>query len=102
MYNWIRNTFPNTGHRLVNTAIPATTSSFIEPCVYTLLPPGDVDLIFLEYTVNDSAEDQRGTTAGQMVSPARSPPPPRAVISPNLEDQRHTKAGQSSMDGPRR
>ena len=45
-------TFPNPGHRLINTAVPATTSSYISPCIHSLVP-SDADLVIVEFSFND-------------------------------------------------
>ena len=48
----MQSTFPAQGHKLINTAVPATTSSYISPCV-TSLVPADVDLVIVEFSFND-------------------------------------------------
>ena len=45
-------TFPHPGHQLFNTAVPATTSSYISPCISSLVP-ADVDLVIVEFSFND-------------------------------------------------
>ena len=43
---WIQSTFPHKDHRLLNEAIPATTSSYIAPCVLNMVPE-TVDLVVM-------------------------------------------------------
>ena len=52
VFSWIEETFPGPKHRLLNRAIPATTSGYVSACVRELLPE-TTDLIILEYTYND-------------------------------------------------
>ena len=52
IFTWLEETFPNPGHRLLNRAIPATTSGYISACVPDLVPD-NVDLVILEFTYND-------------------------------------------------
>lgn len=52
IFTWISETFPNTEHKLLNRAIPATTSGYVSACVPDLVPE-DADLVILEYTYND-------------------------------------------------
>jgi len=49
--------FPNEDHRLLNHAIRATTSGFVAPCIHTMVPEV-VDLILMEYTINDQADEE--------------------------------------------
>ena len=54
LYHWINTTFPHKDHRLLNFALPATTSAYYAPCVTSGLLPNNTDLVILEFTFNDS------------------------------------------------
>ncbi|PRW59533.1 hypothetical protein C2E21_1609 [Chlorella sorokiniana] len=51
-FRWIKDTFPKAQHRLKNSAIPATPSSYMSLCSAWHVPD-DVELVFVEYNVND-------------------------------------------------
>ena len=53
LYKWMNETFPHSEHRLLNFALPATTSAYFAPCITSLLP-NSTDLVILEFTFNDS------------------------------------------------
>ena len=52
VFAWIEDAFPGQGHRLLNRAIPATTSGYTSACVPELVPD-TTDLVIVEYTYND-------------------------------------------------
>lgn len=56
----MQDTFPHPQHRLLNKAVPGTTSLYTSPCVLQIVPP-DADFVLLEYTFNDAER----VTAGQ-------------------------------------
>ena len=45
-HRWIESAFPHEDHRLLNEAIPAITSSYIAPCVLSMVPE-TVDLVIM-------------------------------------------------------
>lgn len=59
LFRWIQDVFPHDEHKLVNNAMPATTSEFASHCMYDLVPP-DADIVVVEYAVNDAAYGQGG------------------------------------------
>ena len=67
VFSWIEDTFPGPKHRLLNRAIPATTSGYISACVPELIPR-TTDLVILEYTYNDYVF---GAGSTQVNNPAR-------------------------------
>lgn len=52
---WIQNHFPNPDHVFLNSAVPGTPSSYMALCMKWHVP-GTVDLVFLEYNINDGDE----------------------------------------------
>lgn len=77
VFKWIEETFPHEGHRLLNHAIPATTSGYISACVPELVPP-NTDLVILEFTYNDYVFSPSRTinNASRYPSPPPTHPPP--------------------------
>ena len=54
LYKWIDTTFPHKNHKLLNFALPATTSAYFAPCITSGLLPNTTNLVILEFTFNDS------------------------------------------------
>ena len=52
LFDWVSLSFPQAEHKLINLAMPATSSSYYSPCILDMLP-FDVDLVVLEYSFND-------------------------------------------------
>lgn len=52
VFSWLRATLPRAGHVMVNVAIPATTSEYMAACWRVSLPV-DLDLVIVEYAMND-------------------------------------------------
>jgi hypothetical protein len=46
-------TFPHERHRLLNRALPGTTSAYVSPCALQMVPP-EADWVLLEFTFNDA------------------------------------------------
>ena len=49
----VQATFPNERHRLLNRAVPGTTSAYVSPCALQMVPP-EADFVLLEFTFNDA------------------------------------------------
>ena len=58
----VQATFPNERHRLLNKALPGTTSAYISPCALQMVPP-DADFVLLEFTFNDAERASTGQSA---------------------------------------
>ncbi|KAL4853770.1 Cell cycle and apoptosis regulator protein 2 [Chlorella vulgaris] len=54
VFKWLRETFPGANHTLVNGAVPGTPSSYFALCSRWHVP-ADVDLVVVEFNVNDGA-----------------------------------------------
>ncbi|KAI3430747.1 hypothetical protein D9Q98_009159 [Chlorella vulgaris] len=52
LMSWINSSFPHAGHRLMNHAMPASTSSYMAPC-FECLVTQEADLVVVEMTLND-------------------------------------------------
>lgn len=52
IFSWINRTIPNAGHKLVLGGKASTGSTFFSACLPDHLPE-DVDLVFLEFNIND-------------------------------------------------
>ncbi|KAK9823328.1 hypothetical protein WJX72_001962 [[Myrmecia] bisecta] len=53
IFSWIKSTFPGAKHRLHNGAIGGVASLYFAQCVDDFVPDEDVDLVIVEFTVND-------------------------------------------------
>ena len=56
LFAWVNGTFPNSRHTFTNLAQRGTTSGFAAPCLANLAP-ADVDLVLLEFTINDGYQN---------------------------------------------
>eukprot|EP00884_Botryococcus_braunii_P016639 jgi/Botrbrau1/3659/Bobra.0204s0049.1 len=54
IFTWINETFPHPDHKFHNGALPATGSAFIAICLSHHLPYDDVDLVIMEFDINDA------------------------------------------------
>lgn len=54
VFTWIETTFPNKAHKLRNACLPATGSTYISICMHEHVKHEDVDLVILEFDINDS------------------------------------------------
>ncbi|KAK9829249.1 hypothetical protein WJX72_004751 [[Myrmecia] bisecta] len=52
VFDWVNQTFPHTKHKLVNGGMGGITSGYIANCLDHFIPV-DLDIVFLEFTVND-------------------------------------------------
>jgi len=59
VFEWVNTTFPHKEHRLLNKAIPAISSAYMAPCVQDIVPER-TDIVFLEFTFNDSEMSAEG------------------------------------------
>eukprot|EP00884_Botryococcus_braunii_P006900 jgi/Botrbrau1/16210/Bobra.314_2s0004.1 len=53
MFMWLNASFPHPGHKFHNGAMPASESTFFATCLRDHLPHEDVDLVILEFDIND-------------------------------------------------
>jgi hypothetical protein len=53
VFDWLQTTFPGRPHVFRNGAIGGTTSVYYGQCVQDFVPEDDVDLVIVEFTVND-------------------------------------------------
>lgn len=51
LFSWFNQTWPNSGHRRFNGAVPASTPAYVDGCLHFHLPR-TADLILIEYTLN--------------------------------------------------
>jgi hypothetical protein len=51
---WINETFPNANHKFHNGAMAATGSTFFSVCTQTRVKYADLDIVLLEFDINDS------------------------------------------------
>jgi hypothetical protein len=54
LVQWINTTFPHKDHKFHNGGIPATGSSFFSICTDVSVLYTDVDIVLLEFDINDS------------------------------------------------
>ena len=54
IFNWFTKKFPNGRHELINGAAPATGSSYFTYC-HNKHIPNDLDIIFIEFSINDGS-----------------------------------------------
>ena len=59
--NWFRDTFPNSTVRVVNAGVGGVTSAYYAQCVDMFVSDDDVDLVFVDFTLNDRASGAMGT-----------------------------------------
>lgn len=52
-FRYLNETFPHSGHKLVNWGLPGSTSPVTTPCVHSMVDQ-DADLAVVEFTANDS------------------------------------------------
>ncbi|KAL4423959.1 hypothetical protein ABPG75_001260 [Micractinium tetrahymenae] len=55
LFRFINESFPHSGHVFQNGGMPGSSSGFFAPCVEQLVSP-DVDLVTLEFAINDKAD----------------------------------------------
>lgn len=60
IFTWINETFPHPEHKLHNGALPATGTGFFAICLKEHLKYEDVDLVILEFDINDSTPGYSG------------------------------------------
>ncbi len=53
LFTWLTQTFPDRPHVLQNGAIGGTTTVYYGQCVQDFVPESDIDLVIVEFTVND-------------------------------------------------
>ncbi len=58
--NWVRDTYPNTSIRVQNAGVGGVTSLYYAQCVDMFVPDEDVDLVFVDFTLNDRASGIMG------------------------------------------
>jgi hypothetical protein len=51
---WINETFPHPKHKFHNGALPATGSTFFSVCTQARVKYSDLDIVILEFDINDS------------------------------------------------
>eukprot|EP00798_Chlamydomonas_sp_ICE-L_P024266 gene24266-9867_t len=52
--DWMRKAFPGPEHEMHNGAVRGTTSTYMALCLELHLPPGDLDIVLIEYAINDT------------------------------------------------
>eukprot|EP00884_Botryococcus_braunii_P021040 jgi/Botrbrau1/761/Bobra.0181s0020.1 len=57
IFNWIQKTFPNSKHKFHNGCLPATGSTYISICLGEHVLYDDVDVVLLEFDINDSSPE---------------------------------------------
>lgn len=57
IFNWIKETFPNTNHKFHNGCLPATGSTYVSICLGEHVQYDDVDVVLLEFDINDSSPE---------------------------------------------
>eukprot|EP00884_Botryococcus_braunii_P021062 jgi/Botrbrau1/763/Bobra.0181s0021.1 len=57
LFTWLAKTFPHAQHKFHNGCLPATGSTFISICLDEHVVHKDVDLILLEFDINDASPD---------------------------------------------
>lgn len=68
---WINQTFPNAGHKFVIGGRGATESTFFSACLPDHLPHEDVDLVMLEFNINDMDSHYAGWRSLNMLTAPR-------------------------------
>ncbi|KAA6418426.1 MAG: hypothetical protein FRX49_11586 [Trebouxia sp. A1-2] len=58
--NWVRDTYPNASVRVQNAGVGGVTSLYYAQCVDMFVPDEDVDLVFVDFTLNDRASGIMG------------------------------------------
>lgn len=58
--NWFRDTYPNSSVRVQNAGVGGVTSTYYAQCVDMFVPDEDVDLVFVDFTLNDRASGIMG------------------------------------------
>ena len=58
--NWVRDTYPNSSVRVQNAGVGGVTSLYYAQCVDMFVPDEDVDLVFVDFTLNDRASGIMG------------------------------------------
>ncbi len=53
LFAWINETFPHPGHRLHNGCVPGAGSTFVSVCLKSRLVFDEVDLVIMEFDLND-------------------------------------------------
>ena len=85
--NWFINTFPNSTVTVQNAGVGGVTSTYYGQCVDMFVSDENVDLVFVDFTLNDRASGVRGKsplpdTPDRSAFPSLPPPPP--APSPSL------------------
>ncbi|KAK9811600.1 hypothetical protein WJX72_006778 [[Myrmecia] bisecta] len=70
LQTWFAMHFPRVN--VTNRAMPATTSSYAARCVANLVPE-DVDLVIIEFALNDYSEDRHSAEVSQFLSQQTAP-----------------------------
>jgi hypothetical protein len=60
LFRWLETTFPNANHLMVNGGTSASESTFFSACLADHLPWEEVDLVLLEFDINDCKPHYRG------------------------------------------
>ncbi|KAL3149582.1 hypothetical protein ABBQ32_002354 [Trebouxia sp. C0010 RCD-2024] len=60
--NWFINTFPNSTVTVQNAGVGGVTSTYYGQCVDMFVSDENVDLVFVDFTLNDRASGIRGTS----------------------------------------
>jgi hypothetical protein len=69
LFTWLAETFPHAQHKFHNGCLPATGSTFISICLDEHVVHKDVDLILLEFDINDASPDGAETKADAYLPP---------------------------------
>lgn len=58
--NWFIETFPNSSVTVNNAAVGGVTSTYYGQCVDMFVSDENVDLVFVDFTINDRASGEMG------------------------------------------
>lgn len=72
---WFIDTFPNSSITAHNAAVGGVTSTYFGQCIDMFVPDEDVDLVLVDFTLNDRASGVQGKSP-EPDTPDRSIPPP--------------------------
>lgn len=75
--NWFIDTFPNSSIGVRNAAVGGVTSTYFGQCVDMFVPNEDVDLVFVDFTINDRA-------SGDMGKSPQPDTPDRSGLAPHM------------------
>ena len=78
--NWFIDTFPNSSVTVHNAAVGGVTSTYYGQCVDMFVSDENVDLVFVDFTINDRA-------SGEMGKSTEPDTPDRSVHSTGLHSQ---------------